>query len=235
MLRQRFSRRAVPAVVPRGRQRTGQLQRITSEAALPVDPSTDVPEGYTEDQRGVAGGFIRRAGHHGRGRRLALSPQLALAGWMTDLFARTARWICTRGSGHHSYVAVLHRGARGPGVRCYRGSTRACRWILDSDHKKMSKSKNVSADPMGILEKYGSDAVRCWAASARLGLDAALTSSGRLAAAWRQGAERVSLRSRWAARARRSIWIALVTVPLDRSVLAALASVIDEASAALAS
>ena len=29
-----------------------------SEAALPVDPSTDVPEGYTEDQRGVAGGFV---------------------------------------------------------------------------------------------------------------------------------------------------------------------------------
>ncbi len=33
-----------------------------SEAALPVDPSTDVPEGYTEDQRGVAGGFVGELG-----------------------------------------------------------------------------------------------------------------------------------------------------------------------------
>src|SRR5699024_800121 len=28
------------------------------EAQLPVDPSTDVPEGYTADQRGVPGGFV---------------------------------------------------------------------------------------------------------------------------------------------------------------------------------
>ena len=27
-------------------------------AALPIDPTTDVPAGYTEDQRGVPGGFI---------------------------------------------------------------------------------------------------------------------------------------------------------------------------------
>ena len=29
-----------------------------TEAQLPVDPSSDVPEGYTEEQRGLPGGFV---------------------------------------------------------------------------------------------------------------------------------------------------------------------------------
>ena len=31
---------------------------LASEARLPVDPSTDVPDGYGEDERGKPGGFI---------------------------------------------------------------------------------------------------------------------------------------------------------------------------------
>src|SRR5215207_472210 len=62
---------------------------LAPEASLPVDPSSDVPEGYTETQRGKPGGFMADPDVMDTWATSSLSPQVA-SGWDTDpeLFAR---------------------------------------------------------------------------------------------------------------------------------------------------
>ena len=61
---------------------------LAPESSLPVDPSSDVPEGFTEDQRGKPGGFMADPDVMDTWATSSLSPQVA-SGWDTDpeLFA----------------------------------------------------------------------------------------------------------------------------------------------------
>ena len=63
---------------------------IPSEDQLPIDPSTDVPAGYDEAQRGQAGGFMGEPDIMDTWATSSLTPQIAI-GWRTDedLYART--------------------------------------------------------------------------------------------------------------------------------------------------
>jgi valyl-tRNA synthetase len=57
---------------------------------LPVDPSTDMPKGYTADQRGVPGGFTGDPDVMDTWATSSLSPQI-VCGWPEDeaLFRQT--------------------------------------------------------------------------------------------------------------------------------------------------
>ncbi|HEY9424061.1 MAG TPA: valine--tRNA ligase [Microterricola sp.] len=214
---------------------------IAGRDMLPVDPSSDTAPGFDEAQRGVAGGFIGEHDVMDTWATSSLTPQLA-GGWERDpelfdlVFPYSLRpqgqdiirtWL---------FSSVL-RAELEHGVAPWK-NTSISGFIVDPDRKKMSKSKGNVVTPADILEQHGSDAVRYWAASSRLGTDAAFDPQnptqikiGRRLSIKILNAAKFILsfeQSEDAAAA----GLAAVTEPLDLSMLAALHTVIEQATAA---
>jgi valyl-tRNA synthetase len=103
-------------------------------------------------------------------------------------------------------------------------------WILDPDRKKMSKSKGNAQTPEDVVVQHGADAMRYWAASARLGTDAAYD-TGQMKVG-RRLAIKVLNASKFAlsfGEVDGDLFEA-VTQPIDQSMLAGLADVIVKAT-----
>ena len=149
---------------------------LPAEADLPVDPAADTPTGYLPQQRGMPGGFAADPDVMDTWATSSLTPLIA-GGWPADqdLMARVfpmdlrpqaheiiRTWLFYTVLRAHTELGVLpwqHAAISG--------------WILDPDRKKMSKSKGNAVTPMDLLREHGTDAVRYWSLSARLGVDTA--------------------------------------------------------------
>jgi len=176
--RQRFFGVPIPVWYALDEQGERDYDRVLLPTAdqLPVDPTSDVPPGYTEDQRGVPGGFEAEKDIFDTWATSSLTPQLA-GGWQRDedLWNLVAPFDL-RPQGQDIIRTWLFSTMLRSALEDDRSpwsNAAISGFIVDPDRKKMSKSKGNVVTPAAILDQHGSDAVRYWAASSRLGTDAA--------------------------------------------------------------
>ena len=209
---------------------------LPSDQALPIDPSSDVPIGFSEDQRGKPGGFIGELDIMDTWATSSLTPQLA-GGWPIDekrfknVFPYDLRpqgqdiirtWL---------FSTLLRSQLEHGGLPWKNAAISG--WILDPDRKKMSKSKGNVVVPNELLENHGSDAVRYWAASARLGTDAAFD-EGQMKIGRRLAIKLLNA-ARFALSFEMPQGVTEVTEEIDLSMLASLSDVVRTATDAFAS
>ena len=221
------------------------------EDQLPIDPTNDVPEGYDESQRDQPNGFTAENDIMDTWATSSLTPQIvthwAEPGEENEALFKATFPMDLRPQGQDIIRTWLFSSIDRAHLENHClpwANATLSGWILDPDHKKMSKSKGNVVVPNKPIKQFGADAVRYWAASARLGLDATYDEGqmkiGRRLAIKLLNATKFALaigredENHHVGSPAVAQWNpADVTEPLDRAVMAKMALVIRQATNAL--
>jgi valyl-tRNA synthetase len=204
---------------------------LPTESRLPIDPSSDVPDGYTADQRGQPSGFAGDPDVMDTWATSSLTPQIA-GGWEEDpeLFALVFP-MDLRPQAHDIIrtwlFSTVLRAHLEHGTLPWSNAA-ISGWVLDPDRKKMSKSKGNVVTPMALLQEHGSDGVRYWAASGRPGTDTAFD-PGQMRVGRRLAIKLLNA-SKFVLSTPGRGGVGAVTHALDRGMLTSLAKLVQEST-----
>jgi valyl-tRNA synthetase len=205
---------------------------VPEEARMPIDPSTDVPEGYREDQRNQPNGFAGDPDVMDTWATSSLTPQI-VGGWCVDddLLGRVFP-MDLRPQAHDIirtwlFTTVL-RAHLGHDKLPWSNAT-ISGFVTDPDRKKMSKSKGNVVTPFALLEEHGSDGVRYWAAKGGPGVDT-IFDAGQMKVGRRLAIKVLNASKFILANAGQR---GTVTASVDRAMLRELSGVVVEATQAL--
>jgi len=205
---------------------------VPDESRLPMDPSTDVPDGYRAEQRSQPNGFGGDPDVMDTWATSSLSPQI-VSGWCGDddlrgrVFPMDLRpqahdiirtWLFStvlRAHLEHDSLPWSHAAISG--------------FVTDPDRKKMSKSKGNVVTPFAPLEEHGSDGVRYWAAKGGPGVDT-MFDAGQMKVG-RRLAIKVLNASKFILA--KSEPLGPITAPVDRAMLHNLAAIVEQTTHAL--
>ena len=234
--RQRYFGVAIPLWYPVGDDGEVDYDHpvVPSEDVLPIDPSSDTPDGYDESQRGRPGGFVGELDIMDTWATSSLTPQIA-GHWDDDddLWQRVFPYDI-RPQGHDIirtwlFATLVRSHFEHDELPWHTGTING--WILDPDRKKMSKSVGNVVTPLDFVEKYSADGVRYWATSGRPGTDTAFEEEqlriGRRLAIKILNASRFALGF-----SEVDVPPTAITEALDRSMLASLAATVEAATKA---
>ncbi|MCK4760887.1 MAG: valine--tRNA ligase [Candidatus Aminicenantes bacterium] len=143
---------------------------------LPLDPLSDAPPGYSEEQRDKPGGFCGDPDVMDTWGTSSLTPQISsywgldeerhrqlfpadLRPQAHDIIRTWAFYTIVKAWLHDREIPWKHAAISG--------------FILDPERKKMSKSKGNVLTPEALLNEHSSDVFRYWASRGRLGVDSA--------------------------------------------------------------
>ncbi len=143
---------------------------------LPIDPLVDTPTGFHPDDRDKPYGFTGDPDIFDTWATSSMTPQIS-SKWLLDPARHKKLFPADIRPQSHE---IIRTWAFYTIAKAYMHEREIpwrnvviSGWILDPDRKKMSKSQGNVVTPEPLIDEFGADSVRYWAARARLGVDTA--------------------------------------------------------------